>query len=151
MNNLLKTLILFVLISYWPVSSWATSHEELNERNYFQFVIPEYHTTRQSGQTLDVYVRYAYKPGLPTSEYPDYRLLRTRILKYMEPSEELPAEVFWEIIATSMGRELMHDFPLTGVSVQLYVHDNQNPDSFEPGDHGPTFTAGDITPLDIHH
>lgn len=152
MKNLLKTALLIVMLTCSPVSLWAsTIQETLNERNYFQFVIPKYHTTRQSGQTVDVYVKYAYKRGLPTGEYPDYRLLRTRILKYMEPSEEYPAEMFWEIIATNMGKELMNDFPLAGVSIQLYVLDNPNPDSYEPGDHGPTFTIGEITPLDIHH
>lgn len=151
MKNLFKTIVLIVVISYWPVSLWATpNHEDMGEKNYFQFVIPKYHTTRQSGQTVNIYVRYAYRSNLPTSEYPDYRILRTKILRYMEPSDELPAEVFWEILATNMGRELMKDFPLDGVSIQLTVLDNQNPDSYEPGDHGPIFTSGKITPLDIH-
>lgn len=68
----------------------------------------------------------------------------------MEPTTEFPAEVFWEILATNMGKELMKDFPLDGVSVQLEVLDNQDPNSFEPSDHGPTFTIGDIPALDIH-
>jgi len=87
---------------------------------------------------------------LPISDYPDYRILRTKILKYMEPSVEFPADAFWEVLATKMGKELMSDFPLDGVSIQLYVLDNQNPDSHEPGDHGPTFTIGEINPLDVH-
>lgn len=151
MKNLFKTILLIVIISYWPASLWATpNHEDTGEKNYFQFVIPKYHTTRQSGQTVNIYVRYAYKKDLPTSEYPDYRILRTNILRYMEPSDELPAEIFWEILATNMGRELMKDFPLDGVSIQLTVLDNQNPNSYEPGDHGPIFTIGKIAPLDIH-
>ncbi|KTD59365.1 hypothetical protein Lsan_2269 [Legionella santicrucis] len=152
MKNLLKYISLILVISYWSISSWAaTQIEGNNEKNYFQFVIPQYHTTRQSGQTLNVYVRYAYKKNLPSNKYPDYRVLRAIILKYLEPSEELPAEVFWEILAAQMGKELMGSFSLDGISIQLEVLDNQNPESYEPGDHGPTFTMGDIAPLDIHH
>lgn len=68
----------------------------------------------------------------------------------MEPSNEFPADVFWEVLATKMGKELINDFPVSGVSIQLNVLDNQNPDSNEPGDHGPIFTIGDIAPLDVH-
>ncbi len=151
MKNLFKIILLMAVISYSPASLWATSnHEDIGEKNYFQFVISKYHTKRQSGQTVNIYVKYAYKMNLPTSEYPDYRVLRTKILRYMEPSDEFPADVFWEIIATNIGRELMKDFPLDGVSIQLTVLDNQKPDSYEPGDHGPIFTMGKIDPLDLH-
>ncbi|MDI9818400.1 MULTISPECIES: hypothetical protein [unclassified Legionella] len=151
MKNLLKTILLIIVVAYWPVSLWATSsHENESEKNYFQFVISDYHTTRQAGQTVNIYVRYAYKKDLSTNEYPDYRVLRAKILEYMEPSDEFPAGVFWEILAINMGRALMSDFPLDGVSIQLTVLDNQNPDSYEPGDHGPVVSIGKIAPLDIH-
>lgn len=139
------------LFCFNPVSLAMNHDEENGARNYFQFMIPKYHTTRQSGQVVNIYVRYAYQKSLPVDQYPDYRLLRSVVLKYMEPTIEFPAEVFWEILATEMGNELIKEFPLTGVSVQLEVLDNPNPDAFEPGDHGPVFTIGDIAPLDIHH
>ncbi|MBA2655555.1 MAG: hypothetical protein H0U70_01050 [Tatlockia sp.] len=151
MKNIFNTILLTVVISYWSGSLWATPNQEnISEKNYFQFVIPKYHTTRQSGQTVNIYVKYAYKKDLPTSEYSDYRVLRTTILRYMEPSDKFPAEVYWEILATNMGRELMKNFPLDGVSIQLTILDNKNPDSYEPGDHGPIFTIGKISPLDVH-
>ena len=147
MKNIFKTILLIVAISNWPTSVFATSHHDnKNENNSFQFVIANYHTTRQSGQIVNVYIKYAYKKNLPPSEYFDYKLMRLKILKYMEPSEEFPAEIYWEIIASSMGRELMKDFPLDGVRIQLMVLDNQNPDSYEPGDHGPIFTMGHVDP-----
>lgn len=151
--NKLHQAIFLMLISLFasPVLFAEIYNEALEEKNYFQFVIPQHHTSRQSGQTVTIYVRYAYKKELPTTAYPDYRIIRTRILNYMEPSDELPAQVFWEIIATQMGRALMHDYPLAGVSIQLEVLDNQNPDAYEPSDHGPTYTVGDIAPLDVHH
>ncbi|KTD40699.1 hypothetical protein [Legionella parisiensis] len=152
MKNLFKVILLIMIISYWPPSLWASMDNENHiERNYFQFVIPQYHTSRQSGQTVNIYVRYAYNKNLPNNKYPDYRVLRAAVLRYMEPTVEFPAEVFWEILATAMGRDLMKNYPLDGVSIQLDVLDNQNPNSFEPGDHGPTFTIGEIEPLDIHH
>jgi hypothetical protein len=151
MKKLFKKILLVVVISSSSFSLWASSTVEgSSEKNYFQFAINHYHTARQSGQVVDVYVKYAYKKNLPTSEYFDYRVLRTKILKYMEPTEAFPANIFWEILATEMGKEAMRDFPLDGVSIQLHVLDNPDPGSFEPGDHGPIVTIGDIAPLDVH-
>lgn len=150
MKYLLRTLVLTAWIAFTPPMARAISDEHSTEKNYFQFVIPHYHTARQSGQDVDVYVRYAYRANLPVEQYPDYRELRTSVLRYMEPSEELPRDTFWEIIATQMGTELMKNFPLDGISIQLNVHDNQTPPSYEPGDHGPVFTTGNIAPLDVH-
>lgn len=142
------TTVLFAILSC-SMLGWATScMAKPIEKNYFQFAISKYHTSRQSGQTVDIHVRYAYKKNLPTTKYPDYRILRTVVLHYMEPSDEFPADIYWEILATQIGRELMHNFPLQGVSVQLHVLDN--PEGNEPGDHGPTFTIGNIAPLDVH-
>ncbi len=152
MKAISKTIILVIIVSCCPITLWATARtESTSERNYFQFTVPKYHTTRQSGQTVNIYVRYAYKKKLPTNQYPDYRLLRATVLKYMEPTNEFPAFLFWEILATNMGEELMKKFPLSGVSVQLDVLDNQSSEVFEPGDHGPIFTVGEMLPLDVHH
>jgi hypothetical protein len=148
MKNLCK-IVLFFLITFYlsSVGFAACEHEHNIEKNYFQFSISHYHTKRQSGQIVNIYVRYVYKSKLP--KYPDYRILRTSVLKYMEPTKEFPINTFWEIIAQRIAQDLMHDFPLLGVSVQLEVLDN--PSSNEPGDHGPTYTIGDIPALDIHH
>lgn len=151
MKNLFKAIILLAIISHGSISFGASNDELKYEHNYFQFVIPKYHTTRQSGQTVDIYVRYAYKKNLSPSDYPDYRKLRANVLKYMEPSGKFPENIFWEIIASNMGRELIKDFPLEGVSIQLIVHDNQTPKSYEPGAHGPIFTLGNILPLAVAH
>lgn len=144
-------MLLITVVFYWPNLSVAAGTHFNNEKNYFQFVISKYHTSRQGGQTLNVYVRYAYKPNLPASDYPDYRELRKQVMNYLEPNDKFPAEVFWEVLATDMGHELMQNFPISGISVQIEVLDNLDPNAFEPGDHGPVFTMGDILPLDIHH
>lgn len=151
MNYLLKAIILLVFISFGTGQLWAQAPQQsISERNYFQFEVPNYETQRQGGQTVSIYVRFAYKKGLPSSEYVDYRLMRALVLTYMEPSTEYPAELFWEILATAMGRELMKKYPIEGVSIQLIVLDNQDPNAFEPGDHGPIYTAGNILPMDTH-
>ena len=148
MKDIFKMILCVLMLSYGAVTlSAPLEYEESGEKNYFQFEISKYHTKRQSGQTVNIYVRYAYEKNLPANKYPDYRLMRTTILKYMEPSEKYPADVYWEILATEMGRELMKNFPLEGVSIQMIVLDNPNSDIYEPGDHGPTFTVGKIAPL----
>ena len=120
-------------------------------KNNFQFQINSYHTQRQGGQTLDVYVRYAMKDNVPYSQYPDYRDLRKITLVYLEPSKELPVNTYWEIIAAKIGNDLKLRYPLSGVSVQLLVspneHGNISEASFEPGFHGPIYTKGDVIPL----
>lgn len=120
------------------------------EKNYFQFMINDYHTRRQSGQVVHINIRYVYKAGLSEQDYPDYRLLRLQALQYMEPSEALPENVYWEILATRIGRDLMHHFPLEGISVQLVVLDKDNQAGNEPSDHGPIFTIGEIEPWDAY-
>lgn len=117
--------------------------------NYFQFQIQKYHTQRQTGQTLNVYVRYALKPGLPQTDYPDYIPMRQVVLNYLEPTDELPAHVFWEIIAQKIGDELYEKFPVEGISVQLMVYPSEEGHMYEPGYHGPIYTKGNINPLQV--
>lgn len=116
-------------------------------KNNFQFQINEYHTKRQAGQTLDIYVRYAMKDDIDYADYPDYRALRTIALKYLEPSEDLPTNTFWEVIAAKIGNDLLSKYPFSGISVQLLVHSNENGSIPEPGNHGPIYTIGDVIPL----
>lgn len=117
--------------------------------NYFQFQIQQYHTQRQTGQTLNVYVKYALKPGLDASQYPDYVPMRQVVLNYLEPTEELPANVFWEIIAQKIGDELYNKFPVEGVSVQMMVFPSEPDHMYEPGFHGPIYTKGNIPALEV--
>ena len=151
MKNLFRMLVVVTIIAFWFITISTTIGEARQyEKNYFQFAIHQYHSSRQWGQTINVYVRYAYKNKLPESEYPDYRLLRKNVLVYMEPTADLPAMVYWEILATRIGKDLMKNFPLQGVSVELEVLDSNNPKLQEPGNHGPTYTEGNIQPLDTH-
>jgi len=128
--------------------AWSENpYEQSSLKNYFYFAIPNYQTQRQGGQSVNIYVKYAYKQGLPTASYVDYRLMRKEILEYMEPSAEYPSPTFWEIIAAQMGKRMMEDYPIEGVSVQLEVLDNPNPQAYEPGNHGPIYTLGKIEPI----
>jgi hypothetical protein len=151
MNHLIKS-IAFASLLLCSSTSFSAPRPPIgaHESNHFQFVIPKYKTHRQGGQVVSIYVKYAYKSGLPTSEYFDYRVMREEILTYMEPNDAFPENTFWEPIATQIGRDIMAKYPLAGVSIFLEVMDNQNPNTYEPGDHGPVFTSGNITPFDIH-
>lgn len=151
MKALVQAIFFIVLVAFGTTGmSAATDYSKHEQRNYFQFEIPKYETKRQGGQTLSVYVRFAYKKGLPEADYVDYRLMREEVLKFMEPTDEYPINVYWEILATAVGKSLMKHYPLDGVSVQFLVFDNQSQGIYEPGDHGPIYTIGDIAPLDVH-
>lgn len=139
----MKKIIYLVLILAFTMSgSFAYA-----SKNVFQFQINRYHTQRQSGQTLEVYVRYALKDSVDYSAFPDYLALRKTVLTYLEPTKELPTNTYWEIIAAKIGDDLAAHFPLSGVSVQLLVHGNETGEIYEPGFHGPIYTIGDVTPL----
>ncbi len=135
-------------ILYLIIASILFSTTQIHaSKNNFQFQINEYHTQRQSGQTLEVYIRYALKDTLNSDLYPDYKDLRKVALSYLEPTKEFPINTYWELIATAIGNELMKKFPLSGVSVQLLVHANETGEIYEPGFHGPIYTIGDVIPL----
>lgn len=115
--------------------------------NNFQFQIKDYHTQRQAGQTLDVNIRYALRDDMDSSKYPDYRELREKAMRYLEPTSDLPVNTYWELIAKAIGDDLMRSYQLAGISVQISVHTNENGTISEPGLHGPIYTIGDINPL----
>lgn len=125
----------------------ATTNVSFASKNNFQFQVSRYHTERQGGQTLDLYIRYAMKDQADYSSYPDYRELRTVAMKYLEPSNTLPVNTYWEIIAAKLGEDLMSKYPFSGISIQLLVYPNEKGAIYEPGFHGPIYTAGDVLPL----
>lgn len=79
--------VIFILVTILSAQAYAS-------KNNFQFQIDQYHTTRQSGQTLDVNVRYAMKDNVSYDQYPDYRELRKIALKYLEPTADLPINTY---------------------------------------------------------
>lgn len=139
MNKFSQIIIIFITIMASGIAYAA--------KNNFQFQISGYHTERQSGQTLDVYVRYAMKDDVDYSKYPDYREPRKIVLSYLEPSEKLPINTYWEIIAAKIGEDLMSQYPMAGISVQLLVYPSESGTIFEPGFHGPIYTKGDVIPF----
>ena len=139
MRKLIHLLVMAVLLTMTTLAFSA--------KNNFQFQINDYHTQRQAGQTLDVYVRYAMQDNVDYSQYPDYRELRNIVAGYLEPSDSLPVNTFWEIIAEKIAANLQSRYPLSGISVQLLVYPNVNGGISEPGFHGPIYTIGDVLPL----
>ena len=116
-------------------------------KNNFQFQINGYHTQRQGGQILDLYIRYAMKDDVDYSKYPDYRELREIAVKYLEPTNALPVNTFWEVIAAKLAEDLMSKYPISGISTQFLVYPNESGAIYEPGFHGPIYTVGDVVPL----
>lgn len=116
-------------------------------KNNFQFQISKYHTERQEGQTLDLYVRYAMKDDVDYSKYPDYRELRKIAIKYLEPTTDIPKNTYWEVIAAKIAEDLMSKYPISGISTQILVYPNESGAIYEPGFHGPIYTVGDVIPL----
>lgn len=132
-----------ILISF----AMITVNKSDAAENNFQFQISHYHTQRQGGQTLDLNVRYTMKDEVDYSQYLDYRDLRNIALTYLEPSERLPTNIFWEVIAAKIGDDLMTRYPMAGISVQILVYPNENGIVSEPGFHGPIYTRGAVLPL----
>jgi hypothetical protein len=145
-SALLITLCLFMTSLIAQPTIQANKMHQTN----FQFQIQQYATHRQGGQMLNVYIRYGLKSGLDKTQYPDYRDLRKVVMTYLEPSSDLPENTFWEIIAQKIGNQLYHQFPVAGVSVQLLVFPNESGQIYEPGFHGPIYTIGNITALDVN-
>jgi len=147
MNCFTKFFIFLLFFSTFAQLSAKPSHTINQVSNLFQFQIQHYHTKRQAGQTLDVYVRYKLNKDLPHNQYPDYLALRKRVVKYLEPSKEFPENTYWEFIAEKIGNDLFQHFPIAGISVQLLVYPNEKGKIYEPGFHGPIYTKGNIPPL----
>ena len=115
----------------------------------FMFQVVDLHTPRQYGQTMNLYVKYRYRDGLPSSQYPDYRKVRDAALNYMKIRPEEPSLEYWEILNGHLVQHLYESFPFSGVTSQMQVHPSKNEKLDEPGFHSSIATIGDITPLDF--
>ncbi|MEM9789145.1 MAG: hypothetical protein AAF842_01945 [Planctomycetota bacterium] len=115
----------------------------------FMFQVIDLHTPRQYGQTMDLYIKYRYRDGLPSSAYPDYRKLRTAALDFIKIRPAEPALEYWEILNGHLVEHLYASFPLSGVSSQMLVHPHEDEHVDEPGYHASIATVGEITPLDF--
>lgn len=143
LKNITFFLLLIVIIP-------AQASKPVQESHLFQFQIQQIKTERQGGQTVTAYVRYALRDKLNFADFPDYKPMRECVLSYFQPSEALPRDIYWEVIAAEIGKDLMKNYPLKGVSVQLQVFPNISGSIVEPGFHGPTYTLGQIQPLAVH-
>ena len=113
----------------------------------FMFQVMNYRTANQGGQTINFYLHYRYRAGLPTSRYPNYEDIRRMLLTYMahvNPRQNL----FWEILNTQICSRIRRSFPLSAISCQFQVHPNHRPGlPYEPGWHNSIVTIGNIEPL----
>lgn len=111
------------------------------------FQVPRFHTNNQGGQTINFYLHYRYRPGLPVAQYPNYLQIRGMLLAYMtrvNPKRNL----FWEVLNTQICRQIKRSFPLQAISCQFQVYGDNRPGlPYEPGFHSSIVTIGNIQPL----
>lgn len=117
-------------------------------RQEFVFQILDVETARQHGRRLNVFVKYRYHDELPSSEYPDYRVIRSAVLDFIEVRPSQPPLEYWEILNGDLVRHLYATFPLSAITCQIQVRPDPDHAFKEPGFHASVATIGDIAPLD---
>jgi hypothetical protein len=113
------------------------------------FQVLGYHTANQGYQTINFYLHYRYRSGLPTAKYPNYLQIRSTLLSYMKQINP-KRNLFWEILNTQICGRILHRFPLQAITCQFQVHPDNRPGlPYEPGYHSSVVTYGNIQPLAI--
>ena len=122
----------------------TTPHQE------FQFQELDLKTARQYGRTLNMVIRYRYREGLSSSQYPDYRIIRREALDFLRIRASEPANEYWEVLNGDLARHLFKSFPLQGITSQMQVKPTPNSELDEPDWHSSIVTIGAVTPIDCH-
>lgn len=119
----------------------------------FVFVVSHFNSSRQFGKCLNAIVKYRYvagmKPNATGGGWLDYRDVRQLVLDKLQPTDDLPADVQWELINVKISDEINERYSslITHLSVQIQVHTENNTYINEPGHHGSilTRTIGGVT------
>jgi hypothetical protein len=96
MKEMSLVLLLFLLspasaeVQSMEVQPWPEPVEE------FMFEVRNYNSTRMLGVCLNFIVRYRYPQPTTKASYINYLDLRDVVLRFAEPSDELPAMTFCE-------------------------------------------------------
>jgi hypothetical protein len=106
----------------------------------FMFQVMHFHTADQGGDTFNFYLRYRYRTGLPTAQYPNFVVIRRMLLRYMTPKRAQ----YIEILNTRICTRIKHSFPLQAISCQFQAYNG-----VDPGYRSSIVTIGNITPLAI--
>jgi hypothetical protein len=115
----------------------------------FMFQVLGYHTANQGNQTINFYLHYRYRSGLPTAKYPNYLKVRGTLLSYMKQINP-KLNLFWEVLNTRICSRILHRFPLQAISCQFQVYPDNRPGlPYEPGYHSSVVTYGHIEALTI--
>lgn len=113
----------------------------------FMFQVNHYHTANQGGQTINFYLHYRYRAGLPTAQYPNYLDVRKMLLSSMAHVNP-KLNLFWEILNTQICAKIKRSFPVSAISCQFQVYGDNRPGlPYEPGYHSSIVTIGNIEPL----
>lgn len=86
----------------------------------FSFHLKDLQVPQQGGNTLNISVRYFYKPGIQNTEYPDFRQLARACEDFLRDYPDKKA--FWEVLNKELTAALLERFPaLTSVTVEIGV------------------------------
>ena len=116
----------------------------------FQFQVLDVKTPRQYGRTLNLVIRYRYREDVSSSQYPDYRIIRREALEFLRIRASEPANEYWEVLNGHLAQHLFDSFPLQGISSQIQVLPDPNPELDEPGWHSSIVTIGEVQAIDSY-
>ena len=116
----------------------------------FQFQVLDVKTPRQYGRTLNLVIRYRYREDVSSSQYPDYRIIRREALEFLRIRASEPANEYWEVLNGHLAQHLFDSFPLQGISSQIQVLPDPNPELDEPGWHSSIVTIGEVQAIDAY-
>ena len=97
----------------------ATNHDQLREE--FSFKLKDFKVDHQAeNNTLQVQVRYTYKPGIKEAEYPDFIPMAKDVEQFLTnyPNES----TYWEIVNKELTQMVLDKYPaLSSVTCEIEV------------------------------
>ena len=129
------------------INTVTTSFNPLNNNSLestdimkFKFDILNLKVDRQEGQTIDVFVEYRYINYYTNF---NYKPLRNYIIKVLTSSVD--SDSFWENLCIYIAHNALVKFKdILGIKLNFVVKNNPDGANPEPGDHGPTYTYGQL-------
>ena len=103
-----------------PVPSAVSADAQAPPHEGFSFQMRDYSINHQGLNTLNVSVRYNYKDGIRTEDYPDFQELDKTcddfFVHYPNP------DTYWEILNKELTARLLEKYPmLSSVTIEIQV------------------------------
>jgi hypothetical protein len=117
----LTSIALLVLLSGALTPSLsAKDPRSTRVQEQFEFVMQDLKVAHQGGNTLTLTLRYDYRPGLQSAEYPDFRRLARACEEFFK---SYPNDTdYWEILNLKLTARLLREFPAVAkMTVEIQV------------------------------